>query len=49
MNAALCKGNPCSFLCRSPNVGGLLAGLNMMVMTAGGFDFTGANCLSWMR
>lgn len=27
----------------------LLASLNMLVMTAGGFDFTGADCISWMR
>lgn len=34
---------------RRRNVAGLLASLNMLVMTAGGFDFTGADCVSWMR
>jgi hypothetical protein len=34
---------------RRLNAGGLLASLNMLVMTAGGFDFTGADCISWMR
>ena len=28
---------------------GLLASLNMLVMTDGGFDFTGADCASWMQ
>lgn len=28
---------------------GLLASLNMLVMTAGGFDFTGADCIGWMQ
>ena len=27
---------------------GLLSSLNMLVMTAGGFDFTGAECVAWM-
>jgi hypothetical protein len=27
----------------------LLASLNMLIMTAGGFDFTGADCIGWMR
>jgi hypothetical protein len=34
---------------RRTNVAGLLASLNMLVMTAGGFDFTSADCISWMR
>lgn len=34
---------------RRVNAGGLLASLNMLVMTSGGFDFTGADCISWMR
>jgi hypothetical protein len=34
---------------RRSNIGGLLASLNMLVMTAGGFDFTGADCIGWMR
>src|SRR5262245_17457343 len=28
---------------------GLLSSLNMLVMTAGGFDFTPADCIGWMR
>jgi hypothetical protein len=28
---------------------GLLSSLNMLLMTAGGFDFTGADCVGWMR
>ena len=28
---------------------GLLTSLNMLVMTAGGFDFTAADCIGWMR
>ena len=28
---------------------GLLSSLNMLVMTAGGFDFTAADCIGWMR
>ena len=32
---------------RAPS--GLLASLNMLIMTAGGFDFTGADCIGWMR
>ena len=27
----------------------LLASLNMLIMTAGGFDFTAADCIDWMR
>jgi hypothetical protein len=28
---------------------GMLSSLNMLIMTAGGFDFTAAQCISWMR
>src|SRR5262245_24121368 len=28
---------------------GLLSSLNMLVMTEGGFDFTAADCIGWMR
>jgi hypothetical protein len=28
---------------------GLLSSLNMLIMTAGGFDYTGADCVNWMR
>jgi hypothetical protein len=31
------------------NAVGLLASLNMLVMTGGGFDFTRADCIDWMR
>jgi hypothetical protein len=31
------------------NAVGLLGSLNMLVMTAGGFDFTGADCIDWMQ
>src|SRR5262249_12100890 len=34
---------------RRTNVAGLLASLNMLIMTAGGFDYTGADCSGWMR
>jgi O-methyltransferase domain/Dimerisation domain len=34
---------------RRTNVAALLASLNMLIMTAGGFDFTGADCIAWMR
>jgi hypothetical protein len=27
----------------------LLASLNTLIQTAGGFEFTGAECASWMR
>jgi hypothetical protein len=33
---------------RSQNAFGLLMSLNMLVETAGGFDYTGADCQSWM-
>ena len=31
------------------NAAGLLSSLNMLVMTPGGFDFTGAECVGWMQ
>ena len=34
---------------RRTSAAGLLASLNMLVMTAGGFDFTAADCIGWMR
>jgi hypothetical protein len=34
---------------RRVNALGLLASLNMLVMTAGGFDFSGADCIGWMQ
>ena len=34
---------------RRVNAPALLASLNMLIMTAGGFDFTGADCIEWMR
>ncbi|HEY7297903.1 MAG TPA: methyltransferase [Xanthobacteraceae bacterium] len=34
---------------RREGVMGLLSSLNMLVMTAGGFDYTSADCMSWMR
>jgi len=34
---------------RRTNAAALLASLNMLIMTAGGFDFTGADCVGWMR
>jgi len=34
---------------RRVNAPALLASLNMLIMTAGGFDFTGADCISWLR
>ena len=34
---------------RRTNVDALLASLNMLIMTAGGFDYTGADCIGWMR
>lgn len=33
---------------RRSNTFGLLMSLNMLVETAGGFDYTGADCLGWM-
>ena len=34
---------------RSSNVFGLLMSLNMLIETAGGFDYTGADCTGWMK
>lgn len=33
---------------RRLNTAGLMASLNMLVMTAGGFDYSGADCKGWM-
>jgi hypothetical protein len=33
---------------RSTNAFGLMASLNMLIETPGGFDYTGADCRSWM-
>lgn len=33
---------------RSKNAFGLLMSLNMLIETPGGFDYTGADCMSWM-
>ena len=34
---------------RRQNTAGLLMSLNMLIETAGGFDYTGAECREWMR
>ncbi|MGA8938287.1 MAG: methyltransferase [Acidobacteriaceae bacterium] len=34
---------------RSQNAFGLLASLNMLIETPGGFDYTGADCMGWMQ
>jgi hypothetical protein len=34
---------------RRQNAFGLLMSLNMLIETAGGFDYTGADCCAWMR
>jgi hypothetical protein len=34
---------------RRENRAAMLSSLNMLIMTAGGFDFTTADCISWMR
>lgn len=34
---------------RRRNVAGLLMSLNMLIETPGGFDYTGADCLGWLR
>lgn len=34
---------------RSSNAFGLLMSLNMLIETPGGFDYTGADCIEWMR
>ena len=34
---------------RKENAFGLLMSLNMLIETPGGFDYTGADCIDWMR
>ncbi len=34
---------------RSKNVFGLMMSLNMLIETSGGFDYTGADCMGWMK
>jgi O-methyltransferase domain len=34
---------------RSKDAFGLLMSLNMLIETPGGFDYTGADCIGWMR
>ena len=34
---------------RSKNAFGLLMSLNMLIETNGGFDYTGADCMTWMK
>jgi hypothetical protein len=34
---------------RRTNSAGLLSSLHMLLVSAGGFDFTGADCVGWMR
>ena len=34
---------------RRENAFGLLMSLNMLIETPGGFDYTGADCQTWMR
>jgi hypothetical protein len=34
---------------RKENAFGLLMSLNMLIETPGGFDYTGADCISWMQ
>ncbi len=34
---------------RSKHAFGLLMSLNMLVETPGGFDYTGADCVGWMK
>ena len=34
---------------RAENVFGLLMSLNMLIETPGGFDYTGADCIGWMK
>lgn len=34
---------------RRAGFAGLLSSLNMLIMTEGGFDFTAADCIGWMR
>jgi O-methyltransferase domain/Dimerisation domain len=54
-HAALEKGGSlivCELLiddARRDHLPGLLMSLNMLIETRGGFDFTGADCIGWMR
>ena len=34
---------------RRQNAFGLLMSLNMLIETNGGFDYTGAECIGWMK
>ena len=34
---------------RTRNAFGLLMSLNMLIETPGGFDYTGADCIGWMK
>jgi hypothetical protein len=34
---------------RSTNTFGLLMSLNMLIETPGGFDYTGRDCMGWMK
>lgn len=34
---------------RSKNAFGLMMSLNMLIESPGGFDYTGADCMGWMR
>lgn len=34
---------------RSQNAFGLMMSLNMLIETQGGFDYSGADCIGWMR
>jgi hypothetical protein len=34
---------------RRANAAGLLSSLQMLLASTGGFDFTGADCMDWMR
>ena len=34
---------------RSKNAFGMLMSLNMLIETPGGFDYTGADCIGWMK
>ncbi len=34
---------------RRQNAFGLLMSLNMLIETEGGFDYTGADCATWMK
>jgi hypothetical protein len=34
---------------RRTHLPGLLMSLNMLIETRGGFDFTGTDCIGWMR